>query len=118
MHLRTLRVFALAGFLALTAAAAAPSTAPIQDWSNIETVIVTPQAAGPALWHIATPTSEIWILPTVSPVPKDLQWDSKFVADQMKGANVLLLPPRATLGVFEGLWSVYALLPLPKYPGL
>ena len=104
MHLRTLRIFGLAGLLALTAAAPAPSTAPIQDWSNIETVVVTPEAAGPALWHIATANSEIWILPTVSPVPKTLTWDSKFVSDQIKGSNVLLLPPRATMGVFEGLW--------------
>ncbi|MEI9990975.1 MAG: TraB/GumN family protein [Rhizomicrobium sp.] len=102
MHFSRLRASALA--VALTAAAPAPSPAPIQDWSNIETVVVTPQAAGPALWHIATATSEVWILPTVSPVPQDLAWDSKFVSDEIKGSKVLLLPPRATLGVFEGLW--------------
>ena len=102
MQFRTLRVLAIAGLLVLTAAA--PDTAPIQDWSNIETVVVTPQAAGPALWHIATPNSEIWILPTVSPIPKDLAWDSKFVADEIKGSKVLLLPPRGHVGFFEGLW--------------
>ena len=104
MQLSGFRALALVALIALAAAAPAPSSAPIQDWANIETVVVTPQAAGPALWHIATPTSEIWILPTVSPVPKDLAWDSKFVTDQIKGSNVLLLPPRATMGVFEGLW--------------
>jgi len=94
----------LGAVAALLTMGAAPSTAPIQDWSNVETVVVTPQAAGPALWHIATPTSEVWILPTVSPVPKDLTWDSKFVADEIKGSKALLLPPRGRVGVFEGLW--------------
>jgi uncharacterized protein YbaP (TraB family) len=92
--------------LAVVAAwfAIAAAQAPIQDWSNVETVVVTPQASGPALWHIATPTSEMWILPTVGPVPKDLTWDSSFLTGLMKGANVVLLPPRATAGVFETMW--------------
>ncbi len=102
MQLSQFRALAAIALLVLTAGA--PSTAPIQDWSNIETVVVRAQAAGPALWHIATPTSEVWILPTVSPVPKDLTWDSKFIADQIKGSRAVLLPPRATMGVFEGLW--------------
>lgn len=103
MQFRALRVLGLAGLLALTAAAP-PGTAPVQDWANIETVVVTPQAAGPALWHIATPTSEVWILPMVSPIPKGLAWDSKFVSDEIKGSNLLLLPPRGHVGFFEGLW--------------
>jgi uncharacterized protein YbaP (TraB family) len=46
----------------------------------------------------------MWILPTVGPTPKDLTWDSTFVAGLMKGANVVLLPPRAEAGVFETMW--------------
>ncbi|MEJ0028331.1 MAG: TraB/GumN family protein [Rhizomicrobium sp.] len=104
MRFSRFRPLALAGLVALTAAAPVPDAPPTRDWSNVETVVVTPEAAGPALWHIATPTAEVWILPTVSPVPKDLVWDGKFVSGEIKGSKVLLLPPRATLGVFEGLW--------------
>lgn len=102
MAVRRLCAQSLAIVAALFAVAAAP--APVQDWSNVETVVVTPEAAGPALWHIATPTSEMWILPTVGPTPKDMTWDSTFVAGLMKGANVVLLPPRAEAGVFETMW--------------
>ncbi|HJW40122.1 MAG TPA: TraB/GumN family protein [Rhizomicrobium sp.] len=98
------RVYSRAVAIVTALFAIAAAQAPIQDWSNVETVVVTPQGAGPALWHIATPTSEMWILPTVGPTPKDLTWDSTFVAALMKGANVVLLPPRAEAGVFETMW--------------
>jgi hypothetical protein len=85
--------------------AAAPAAAPpTTDWSNVETVIVRPDVPGPVLWRVANGTSEVWILATVSPVPKNLQWDSHGIATVMKGSNVLLLPPSASVGVVEGLW--------------
>ena len=77
---------------------------PITDWSNIETVIVTARPPGPALWHVVRGNSEVWILATVSPVPKDLNWDSRGIASLLKGSNALLLPPRAQVGLAEGLW--------------
>lgn len=88
---------------ATIALAAAPATAPITDWSNIETVVVKADP-GPAMWHVAQGNSEVWILATVSPVPKDLQWDQHGIASLIKGSNALLLPPKASVGIAEGLW--------------
>jgi len=93
---------AVAG-LALGAAPAAPPP-PTTDWSNVETVIVRPDVPGPVLWHVQKDNSEVWILATVTPVPKNLQWDSRGIASVMKGSNVLLLPPSASVGIVEGLW--------------
>jgi uncharacterized protein YbaP (TraB family) len=90
------------GFLAL--GAAPPDDAPVKDWSNVEVVVVTPDHPGPALWHITQGNSEVWILATVSPVPKDLQWDSHEVQEALQGSNAVLLPPRGQVGFFEGLW--------------
>src|ERR1700761_3386780 len=54
--------------LGAAVALGALGAAPIQDWSNnVETVVVTAQASGPALWHIVQGPSDVWILPTVSP---------------------------------------------------
>ncbi|HXC54899.1 MAG TPA: TraB/GumN family protein [Rhizomicrobium sp.] len=83
--------------------AAAPA-APIQDWSNIETVVVTAHPPGPALWHIARGSSDVWILAMVSPLPRDLAWDKSGITSLLKGANALLLPPTASVGLAEGLW--------------
>ncbi len=97
-----------ASLVALTLIAAAPppktGDAPISDWSNIETVIVTARSPGPALWHVVRGNSEVWILGTVQPMPKDLQWNSGEIRGLLHGANALLLPPRARVGLFEGAW--------------
>lgn len=84
--------------------AAPPPDAPIKDWSNVEIVVVTPDHPGPALWHIAKGGSEVWIVATVTPAPKNLEWDKTEIGSLLKGANALLLPPSASVGVFEGLW--------------
>ena len=88
----------------LLSAAAPVAAPPISDWSNIETVVVTAKRPGPALWHVVRGPSEVWILPTVEPAPSDLKWDSNDVARLLKGARVLLLPPRGQVGLFEGTW--------------
>ena len=98
-------VFASVAGLSLLAAS--PSAGPpVSDWSNIETVVVNAKRPGPALWHVARGQSEIWILPTVEPSPNDLKWETSEVASLMKGAKVLLLPPRGQVGLFEGTWFV------------
>jgi uncharacterized protein YbaP (TraB family) len=108
--------FTMSFVVALISLGAAPTTPPIQDWSNIEVVVVHPDHPGPAFWHIVKDKSEIWILPTVSPVPKGLPWDTQEIASLLKGANALILPPRATMGVFEGLWFLMTGLDVLEQP--
>lgn len=100
-------VFACAAALLTIGAGPAPTPqahAPVQDWTNVEVVVVTPDHPGPAMWHIVKGQSEVWIIPTVSPVPKDLAWDSAEIQSLLKGAKGVILPPRASLGLFEGMW--------------
>ena len=54
---------------------------PVQDWSNVETVVVTAPKPGPALWHIAQNGSDVWILGVVTPMPRGLSWNSAAVED-------------------------------------
>jgi hypothetical protein len=96
----------LAVFLAVPGASLAqtnPGGAPVKDWS-IETVVVTAQAKGPALWHITKGDSDVWILGLVEPVPTDLKWDSRELGRLIDRARAVLLPPRGQVGVFEGIW--------------
>jgi hypothetical protein len=110
MHRLTPLVFACATALLATGAGpgpvpAAPPAAPVQDWTNVEVVVVTPDHPGPAMWHIVKGQSEVWIIPTVSPVPKDMSWDSTEIRSLLKGAKGVILPPRASLGLLEGMWT-------------
>jgi len=93
-------LFTLAG---LGATHADANNAPVKDWS-IETVVVTAKPLGPALWHVVSGESEVWILGTVDPIPSDLKWDTRELARVLDRSRELLLPPRGRVGVFEGLW--------------
>jgi len=106
MHRLTPLVFACAAALLGLGAGppASPPGAPVQDWTNIEVVVVTPDHPGPAMWHIVKGQAEVWIIPTVSPVPRDMTWDSTEIQSLLKGAKGVILPPRASLGLFEGMW--------------
>jgi hypothetical protein len=97
---------ALVLFLLLPAAALAQGTppAPVQDWSNVETVVVTAPKPGPALWHIAQSGSDVWVLGVVTPMPRGLNWNSAAVEDIVAGANKVYLQPQLTAGILETTW--------------
>ena len=110
-------VFAILASLFLTAAVAPEAQPPVADWSNIETVVVAAKRPGPVLWHLVRGQSEVWILATVEPAPSDLKWDTSEVASVLKGAKVLLLPPRGQVGLFEGTWFLLTGLGTLEVPG-
>jgi len=90
--------------VAFVVSASTPQNALVSDWSNVETVIVSAHRPGPAMWHVVKGKSEVWILPTIAPMPVAQSWDTSQVANALRGATVLLTPPRGELGIFEGLW--------------
>ena len=76
---------------------------PVNDWS-VETVVVTAEAPGPAFWHLTKGNSEVWVLGTLAPLPEDLSWNSTRLGALLDGAHALLMPARASVGLFEGSW--------------
>jgi len=95
----------------------APPSAPIQDWStNVETVVVTAKRPGPALWHISVNGSDVWIMGTVSPTPKDLTWNADEIDGILDGANIVYLPPRLEAGFFEASWFLLTGIGTLKQP--
>jgi uncharacterized protein YbaP (TraB family) len=107
--MRRILAVTAAVFFTFAAAAEAPPPAPVSappvtDWAPDETVVVSAQGLGPALWHIKKGDSEIWILGTVSPMPKGLSWNSAHLAEIIKGSRVVLTAPKASAGFFETSW--------------
>jgi hypothetical protein len=96
--------FAFLAFAGLPLCAAAqpapPETLPpqIPIWGDFETV-ESNAIPGPALWHISKGDSEVWILGMVGQLPKGVTWNTESLSDVMKGSRVVLMPPRAELGV-------------------
>jgi TraB/PrgY/gumN family len=77
-------------------------TPPVQDW--IETVVVTAHQPGPLMWRVSKGDSTVILLALVEPVPEHLDWNDSGVRAALKGAHQLLLQPRASVGLVEGLW--------------
>lgn len=72
-------------------------------WAEPE--IVEVQAApGPAVWHLTRGDSELWVLGTVGAMPDGLSWNKSYLGELLDGAREILLPPRPSIGVFEGAW--------------
>jgi uncharacterized protein YbaP (TraB family) len=103
--------------LALLTLAARAETPPVSDWVPDETVVVSVQAAGPAFWHIKKGDAEIWILGTVSPMPKGMAWNSAHLGEIINGARAVLTPPTATSGFFETSWFLLTHRGLLSMPG-
>ena len=106
-------IFALALLIPATASAQTPP--PIQDWSKTETVVVSAEK-GPAVWHIEQNGAHVWILPTVAPVPLDLQWNSDGIEDAIRGANAVYLPPTISANFWEVSWFILTKLGELKQP--
>ena len=91
--------------LLVFAFAARADPPPVQDWStNIETVIVTAHVPGPPMWRVRKGDAEVVLVGIVQPLPDNLEWNKDAVRGALKGAHVLLLPPRASAGLFDVLW--------------
>jgi hypothetical protein len=98
------RVLLLLALVLVCGFARADTPAPPTEWSNIETVVVTPRLPGPVMWRVSKGDSSVILVAFVDPVPKDLNWDKAGVTEALTGARQLLLNAQATVGLFEGLW--------------
>ncbi|HEY2835719.1 MAG TPA: TraB/GumN family protein [Rhizomicrobium sp.] len=85
------------------AGAQTPPSETTQMWGTPEIVEVQAQP-GPAVWHLMRGDSEVWILGTVGAMPDGLKWNKDYLAELLDGAQAIMLPPRPSIGVFEGAW--------------
>jgi hypothetical protein len=72
--------------------------------SQIETVIVTANARGPAIWHATKDGADVAILGIVEPLPDNFAWNTKPLEATLSGARHVLLPPQVRMGVLSGVW--------------
>jgi uncharacterized protein YbaP (TraB family) len=92
---------ALISTLVVAPLAAAAQVQP--DWANIETVTVKGEP-GPAVWHLTRGNSEVWLLGTAGPLPKDMAWNRQYVAELFDGARAILFPAKADVNIVDAAW--------------
>lgn len=111
--------------LALTQWNASAATAAGADTATaaraMEMVEVAGLQPGPSLWRISKGDHELWILGTLSPVPKRMHWDASDLDAVIRESQQVLLAPAVNvtskLGFFAQLALVPKLFSLRKNPG-
>jgi uncharacterized protein YbaP (TraB family) len=91
----------------MVTAAAAQTPPPLDpvvpEWAEVETVEGL-AAPGPALWHVTKGNSEVWILGMIGGLPKDVAWNSKPLAEIIKGSRAVILGQRPDIDVLDISW--------------
>lgn len=99
-------------------AAAQEASAATQQMDVIEVSGLQP---GPSLWRISHGDNEMWVLGTLSPVPKRMQWDAADVESIIRESQQVLLSPtinvKSELGFFAQIALVPKLFAIRKNPG-
>lgn len=76
---------------------------------EVEEVLVVGEQPGPGLWRVYKDDHVLWILGTITPLPKNIQWHSKQVETAVADSQEFLREPGVKLQV--GFWSKVSLLP-------
>lgn len=79
--------------------------------TTMATVVVSGKQPGPGLWRVSKDGHNLWILGTLSPLPKRMDWESGKVERLVAKSQELLAPPSATVGAKLGIFSQLALIP-------
>ncbi len=75
-----------------------------QASTQLEDLVVTGERTGPGMWHVHRGGAQLWILGSISPLPKDITWRSKQVEQVLGTTNMVLVPKPLEIGIVRILW--------------
>ena len=111
---------ALAACIPLAWAQDAPATGePVLQ--VLDTVVVSGIQPGPGLWRVSRDGRVMWVLGTLAPLPKRMEWNSAEVEAKVAASGVLLMPPRVSItaqgAMLGGIFLVPSMLRARNNPG-
>ncbi|WP_233840765.1 TraB/GumN family protein [Dyella sp. 2HG41-7] len=92
------------------AASSSASSSPAQA-RVLSTVVVTGVQPGPGLWKVSKDGHVMWVLGTLTPLPKKMEWRSTEVEQAVAHSQELLEAPTAELKIDANFISKLALIP-------
>ena len=84
---------------------------PIADIGTLDTIVVSGDQPGPGLWKVSKDDHVLWILGTLSPLPKNMTWVSKDIEATIAESQQVILGPSASISVKGGMLRGLFLLP-------
>lgn len=93
-------------------ATASPTQAEPVPITDMAPMIVSGVQPGPGLWKVTAPDGHVlWVLGTLTPLPKRMDWQSREVEAAIDQSQELLLPPTMSLDMGRGMFRNLFLLP-------
>jgi len=98
-----------------TVAAATPPPAPAppagEGIVDLEAMVVHGEQPGPGLWKVSRNGHVMWILGTIAPLPRGLQWRASEVEQVIAQSQQVLEPPYISVEADVGFFGQLALVP-------
>jgi uncharacterized protein YbaP (TraB family) len=70
----------------------------------MDELVVTGERAGPGMWHVHRGAAQVWILGSMSPLPKGITWRSAQVEHVLGTASQVLVQKPFEIGIARILW--------------
>jgi uncharacterized protein YbaP (TraB family) len=70
----------------------------------LDELIVTGEHTGPGMWHVHRGAANLWILGSMSPLPKGITWRSKQLEQLLGSTNQVVVPKPFEIGIVRVLW--------------
>lgn len=79
-----------------------------QSAPALDEITVTAERTGPGMWHVHRGDANVWILGSISPLPRDITWRSKQVESVLESASQVLVQKPIEISVPRILWMLIA----------
>ena len=103
-NVRTRTLLFIAANLFAGSWASAPSHAEEAPLQALDEVVVTGERPGPGMWHVHRGSAQLWILGSISPLPKGITWRSTQVEQVLNSTGQVLVPKPLEIGIVRILW--------------
>ena len=70
----------------------------------LDELVVTGERTGPGMWHVHRGAAEVWILGSMSPLPKGITWRATQVEKVLGGTGQVLVQKPFEIGIARILW--------------
>lgn len=86
-----------------------------------DALVVSGEQPGPGLWRVSKGEHVMWVIGTLTPLPRRMQWISREVEEVIANSQRVLLPPTAKLtkdiGIVQGAFLLPSAMASRKNPG-
>ncbi len=103
--------FVLSLFLALAIPASIRAATPVAETTVLEEILVSGDQPGPGLWKVSRDGRVMWVLGTLTPVPKRMVWQSEEVEAVIATAQEIVLDGGVAVSSGKGFFGSMLLLP-------